>query len=411
LRLSNVGTTVNNINGAITTFRSVKEWYQAHIDRKNANRYQIVIKENEFLYTPLLRWIVRNSKNEPKEVQVISRHDSSLNMRIVDYYFHGEVSQYMSINGHSVEIVADDGRSSNDGGATPGGGDVRASMIPTPCLRIYTQNDAGRKAVMQFLEELATQNKSNLQVYRMSYWGDWFGSPLRPRPFDSVILKSDTKEILLEDLDRFMESETLYTEWGISWHRGYLLYGVPGTGKTSLIKALASKLGLDVYFINVASLKSDSDFETAIAKVRDRSILVLEDIDGAKATIDRDSEDYDPESGGVSLTGLLNTLDGLITPHGLITIMTTNHRDKLDPALIRPGRADLHIELDYLDDEQFHKMCRRWFGQELSLSVENLQITPGDIVEIFKTNIDDLPRAEVLVKEFVTNKEYNGRAE
>jgi mitochondrial chaperone BCS1 len=156
-----------------------------------------------------------------------------------------------------------------------------------------------------------------------------------------------TETELFKDLDRFLQSRDLYRQRGIPWRRGYLLYGPPGTGKSSLIQAIASYYDRQLVSLSLTDM-DDSALLRAWSEITSTSIVALEDIDsvfsGRKPL------------GELSFSALLNTLDGAGAVEGSITILTTNHREQLDPALIRPGRCDREFELGYLSAESCAKM-------------------------------------------------------
>jgi len=136
---------------------------------------------------------------------------------------------------------------------------------------------------------------------------------------------------------------------GVPYRRGYLLYGPPGTGKTSFTQAIAGELKLNICYLNLSNGNMDDDgLNRALNNAPSQSIILLEDIDGI--FVARESVNQGRE-GGVSFSGLLNALDGVRSQEGRILFMTTNHREKLDPALMRPGRADFHA---YLGNASFN---------------------------------------------------------
>jgi chaperone BCS1 len=217
------------------------------------------------------------------------------------------------------------------------------------------------------------------------------------RPMDSVILRSGIKEMLLADIDDFLTQEQAYIDLGIPWHRGYLFYGPPGTGKTSIAQAIAAYRGTHAYYLNLNSIEDDKKLNELINGIsgdEHGAVLILEDIDTVKASHDRKRKDTNDAS-GVSLNALLNVLDGVLTPNGLISIMTTNNRDALDPALIRPGRADKIVEITYVDDEQLGRLCQRFLGYPVDLPTVQyndgpvkINITPAQVVGIFKEHLN-----------------------
>ena len=195
-----------------------------------------------------------------------------------------------------------------------------------------------------------------------------------PRLLDSVILKPGEKEHLVEDLKQFRASRKRYRHLGVPYHRGYLLYGPPGTGKTSLVSGLAAQFGMGIYVVNLTDF-SDRSLKTAINDVPENSVILFEDIDCMKAG-DRRTEP-DPGSGNwsgkpaengstsaVTLSGLLNVLDGFHAPENVVFVMTTNHAGALDPALLRPGSIDYKLFLGEAAEHQKVELYRRFFPEQ-----------------------------------------------
>lgn len=368
-----------------------KDWRDQWIEFRKRKDYHVVLRQSDVIYGEFVLWLADRAPD-------VRRFEATWN-RPVQFRYNESGRTKIVVDGHPAEVIIGD-----DDDSDPRQGSDQSSRMASPRqLTITTKTKEGLEAVKNLLRSLLPDDDSPLFLSVLGNWGEWRKNVMPPRPIESVILPDGKKELLLEDLQQFLDSEGVYARWGQPWHRGYLIYGVPGTGKSSMIKAIASHFERDVYFLNIGSIKSDNTLQEAIGEVSNRSILVLEDVDCVSAS--RDRTDYDPEDGGVTLQGLLNVLDGLMTPHGLVTIMTTNHKDRLDPALIRPGRADVHIELGYLTDEQFAKMCERFFERRVDMpSVENLQITPSEVVEIFKNNFHHIEGAEVALKQFITDR-------
>ncbi|KAK0475917.1 hypothetical protein IW261DRAFT_1340124 [Armillaria novae-zelandiae] len=204
------------------------------------------------------------------------------------------------------------------------------------------------------------------------------------RPMNSIILEPGVKDLLLEDARDFLDSKNWYAERGIPFRRGYLLYGVPGSGKTSLIHSIAGELGLDIYIISLSRVGlDDSSLDALINELPERCVALMEDIDAAfTRTLNRDDDDTSnsgssgssdanktPKNGGppplpssrVSLSGLLNALDGIGAQEGRILFATTNKHTSLDPALCRPGRMDLHIEFRLSSKYQARELFKRFY--------------------------------------------------
>eukprot|EP00440_Ansanella_granifera_P029588 gb/GFBE01032139.1/.p1 GENE.gb/GFBE01032139.1/~~gb/GFBE01032139.1/.p1 ORF type:complete len:451 (+),score=90.83 gb/GFBE01032139.1/:1-1353(+) len=162
------------------------------------------------------------------------------------------------------------------------------------------------------------------------------------RSLDSIVLEEGVKKPLLDDLEWFLKDETrtFYAKHGIPYHRCYLLHGEPGTGKTSFMNSLAGHIQRNLCFIQMDKAMTDDTFRNAMTQLPSLSMVVLEDVD-ALFTNHRES---DHNNSSLSFSGFLNCLDGLGAPDDVVICMTTNHPEKLDPAIMRPGRIDVKAE-------------------------------------------------------------------
>jgi mitochondrial chaperone BCS1 len=193
------------------------------------------------------------------------------------------------------------------------------------------------------------------------------------RQRDTLALDPLIETELFSDLDRFLANRELYTKRGIPWRRGYLFYGPPGTGKTSLVQVIASHYNRQLVSLTLTDM-DDSALLRAWSEISANCVIALEDVDsvfeGRKSL------------GKLSFSALLNSLDGVGAVEGSITILTTNHRDRLDPALIRPGRCDREFELGYLTPASCARMFDRFFdnpelAQQVAVQLGDYQVAPA----------------------------------
>jgi chaperone BCS1 len=196
-------------------------------------------------------------------------------------------------------------------------------------------------------------------------WGtEWrpFGDPKRKRPLDSVVLEEGVKERIVEDIQGFLEARTWYLDRGIPYRRGYLLYGPPGTGKSSFIQALAGELDFNIAILNVSERGlTDDRLNHLLTKVPQRTIVLLEDADAA--FMNRRQVDTEGYSGPtVTFSGLLNAMDGVASAEERIVFLTTNHIERLDEALVRPGRIDMTVRLGDATAYQIEHLWDRFYA-------------------------------------------------
>lgn len=234
-----------------------------------------------------------------------------------------------------------------------------------------------------------------------SQYGDesWETTILRPiRPLETIHFDEKVKAELVADIRNYLDPATrrFYTQRGIPYRRGYLLHGPAGTGKTSLSLGLAGLFGLELYLLHVPSVRTDTDLERLFTTLPPRCFILLEDIDAAGIK-DRGNFDKDEQEGNedeedddedrshygprchISLSGLLNVLDGVASQEGRIVLMTSNFAERLDRALVRPGRIDRMIFLGNISQRSAELMYKRMYELDPSNpSAQALQATIGE---------------------------------
>jgi len=215
------------------------------------------------------------------------------------------------------------------------------------------------------------------------------------RDLNTIFLDNRVKNKVVRFIENFKDNEDFYVQNGLNYQTGIILHGPPGCGKTSLIRGLASHFNRHLYLLGVGDLRL---IEKAVSSIPKDAILVIEDIDTSRATVARPSgsvetgeiEEIESFLGG-NLSDILNALDGITSIHGRILIATTNHFEKLDTALIRPGRFDLHVEIGYADEgvvQQFFdnyypgvKLPPRWQVKD--------EIPPCEVQNLILQNLSD----------------------
>ena len=209
----------------------------------------------------------------------------------------------------------------------------------------------------------ATEGKTVVYTSPMHSWQQ-SGEPKRRRPFESVVLEEGLADKILGDVREFLDARTWYLDRGIPYRRGYLLYGPPGTGKTSFVQALAGILDFNIAMLSLSQRGlTDDKLNLLLLTVPPRTIVLLEDADAA--FINRRQQEADGYSGAtVTFSGLLNALDGVASAEERIIFMTTNHIDRLDDALVRPGRVDMTVYLGNANEWQMENLWDRFYAQQ-----------------------------------------------
>ncbi|KAH0918047.1 hypothetical protein HID58_025707 [Brassica napus] len=221
-----------------------------------------------------------------------------------------------------------------------------------------------------------------------------------PASFQTFAMDPEKKQEIIDDLIAFINGKEYYKKIGKAWKRGYLLYGSPGTGKSTMIAAMANLLNYCIYDLELTSVHNNLDLKKLLTTTFSRSIIVIEDIDcsvnltGNRIQKDnlRMNEEQSKEVNSVTLSGLLNFIDGIWSACGQerIIVFTTNHLQKLDPALIRRGRMDMRIELSYCTYEAFKVLAKNYLDlcddhhplfEKIKTLLEGTMITPADLAE------------------------------
>jgi len=187
-------------------------------------------------------------------------------------------------------------------------------------------------------------DKAQVAIWRFdlksSFWSKVVAR--KPRDFTLVVLEKEMKKMILDDLSWFLKEDTadFYSSHGIPYHRAYLFFGPPGSGKTSTIFALAGAFERNLCFIQSDIAMTDDNFRIAVGQAPPKSIIVMEDVDSL-FTVHRETNS---KHSSLTFSGFLNAIDGLASPEDVVFVLTTNHPEVLDPALLRPGRVDVRVE-------------------------------------------------------------------
>lgn len=241
-------------------------------------------------------------------------------------------------------------------GLQEGLGDLNIFLRPEQIVIRTIGNDRSKiEEVIGAVEDfINSKKKGKYSVSLLMGWGDWKELKIsRPRSFESIILPNGRIDAIMADIREFLDKEAWYRERGIPYRRGYLFYGPPGNGKSSLIQAISGHFVLPLFMINVREENlTDARLASAINNIPNHSALLIEDADVAMPQ--KDSE-------GVTMSGLRNAIDGPAASEGRLLFMTTNNVDEIDKAIRRSGRIDVNVEFPNATTEQVGLLFNRFF--------------------------------------------------
>jgi len=238
--------------------------------------------------------------------------------------------------------------------------------------------------ILESARQMALSEVSGKTLMYTVIGTEWrqFGHPRQRRPLNSVVLDDGVGERIALDVKEFTESVVWYRDRGIPYRRGYLLHGPPGCGKTSFITALAGELEYSICVLNLSDRSmSDDRLQHRLADAPENSLILLEDIDAAFVSRE-DSSVNDAAYKGLNrltFSGLLNAIDGVTSTEGRIVFMTTNYIERLDPALIRPGRVDCIEYIGTCTNYQLSTMFSKFYPHE---SIEKAEKFSASVLEL-----------------------------
>jgi adenylate kinase family enzyme len=277
--------------------------------------------------------------------------------------------------------------------------------------------------VFNYIDDIEDNDKDKVKLYISrcnQYCAVWdMYNTIKVQSFDNVYIDKKIKESVVQCIDKFISSEEKYMLFGRTHKLNLLFTGIPGSGKTSLCKALANKYGYPIYVINFNKSMTDEHLINLTSDVKEKSIILYEDIDVFFE--ERVSKDVN-----VSFSSLINILDGTLTKSsGNINIITTNYPDKIDSALLRPGRIDKIVRFDYPkkdeirdafkflvenNDQKFESFYTKIKNIRFSMSaiIDYLFMHPDDYID--QSNIDELVSQhqfiQTVTKEDTSSKLY-----
>lgn len=263
---------------------------------------------------------------------------------------------------------------------------------------LYDLLDAAKKYCNNERKNITKTSNNSMLVYyyKAEYWS--LLSKIPKRNCETVFLKKNLREEIYENIDKFLHDETRdkYLNYGIPYKNIYLIYGPPGTGKTSLIRSISSDFDCDLFILPIQKRMEDVHIIDAITGINNmdgrdnkNKIIVMEDID----TIFDKRKDGDTEN-GITLQCLLNMLDGFTCVEGTLLFLTANKPELFDSALLRSGRIDHKVKLDYADKYQIKNMFESYFPEQIDSfdkfynHIRHLKITTAVLQEFLFKHVE-----------------------
>jgi hypothetical protein len=344
-----------------------RPWYNWYNEKRQTIEhrevYTLVVDGFDPSFADLNQWIIDNLPTIDRKSMIVSTRNRE---PYITLKYNGRRAQSIDVDGHriGVSLGGKDASESNVPLNVPLNVlSARAATAAHEQMTFTCESIEARDAVLKLIKDFAKpdfdiddkDSTPDLWMPAKGTISEWrYRGDLPPRRIDSVVLKNGQLERICADIEHFFETEERYNRLCMPYHRGYLFHGPPGTGKTSAARAIANKYQLPVYYLPLGDVEKDANLTDLISQIEisGGAVLLLEDIDSYHVSTERDQAAGQPSS-----AALLNSLDGIWTPHGLVTIMTTNHVDRLDPALIRAGRIGLSEEFSPMDLDQVLRMC------------------------------------------------------
>lgn len=357
---------------ASVAYFGLRAWYLAHL----YFTCELTVTNDDEAYVWINEWLANHSyAKRASRLRLNSRevYEDAGSSHTTWTLAPGEGNHFFWFRGRLVHLSRD----SN----APAAGSTTNKSKESITIRIYSRGQDLVRALVSEAQQKLT-NESSINVYSYSHF--WRKvARRRLRALDTVIMPSGFIENLVADATWFFGAANWYHERGIPYRRSYLLSGPPGCGKTSLVFALASYFKLPLYFLNLGSLKEDSDLFDAISGVPERAVLLIEDVDASAAVKNRSrpspatpgrpgaptpAATQEEEKTPITMSAFLNALDGVMSKDGRLLVMSTNYPERLDPAIIRPGRVDRHETIGPMGAGEVARMFLRFFPQEVDLS-------------------------------------------
>jgi len=354
-------------------------------------------KFNNILYLeqikqPTYDWASRTRLTDPIE-KLIRPNDCNVELEINDYKIQVIIETHFSDNNHIQKLRKGNHCSVND--------------IILQKMTLKNNIDENKQILIDIVDmsvkyiadKREEYKKTNKETIRTFYWKQDYWtlfSKVPKRSIDTLYHPDGVVDNVLDNIKTFIDNDTRneYLKYGIPYKLVHLLYGVPGSGKTSLINCIGSEIDADIHYIPITTELKDTQLISAFSDLTTSEddkikIIVIEDID---CIFNKRKEN---DNNNITLQTLLNCLDGFACIEGMILFLTANNAETLDYALIRSSRIDYKIKFDYANEYQSKQMFSKFFS--------------SDTFKDFYNKIDHLKYTTAMLQEFLfyNRKENN----
>lgn len=376
MNLINTGFLLTALGAGAVYLKKVPEFLYNEIKKRLI--YNVRLYQYDELFDMVEMWLAENYKEKYRSVEacaftesgksfdVYSQNDDKIVVR------YKQESNVFNINYKGKRLIFDKTKEKLD----------KAESIKNIFMRTYSISGIKAKSkIDELLQEAillyeSKKEKDCIKVYTNNSYGDWgcLGN-IKPKSLLKTIIDKDKKSLIINDLDKFNKGELWYSDISVPYKRGYCFYGPPGTGKTTLALALASYTKKNIFCLNLNSIE-DERLASCFSSIHDNSVLLIEDID--KIFSGRESVNGKSK---ITFSSLLNCLDGAFYKHGLITIITTNHIEKLDEALLRTGRIDIKIEISNPGYREISEYMSLFYNEPIEV-IGDFDLKMSDVQEL-----------------------------